>query len=248
MKHLKSITAAAVFSAVFFNGYATAEELTAEKNMAEQAMTVEENIEKTKAMYYTPGEKVHLTGMNGEHRFCEVGLITGTTKENAVINIWNSTGSGDCSPEQFAALDEDKLAVEFDAKMWLNPSRHWTFDEYWANEIGVEKTFGDVKMVWVGVLGAAEVMKVTVKGSYYPSYIYRNTQFKFNKGSKAHILDTADGEVCVMQSYTHHFDERVTKDNLDNVGDILELPEGWSFRTVVLDRELVINQKRTKQT
>ena len=208
--------------------------------------TVEENIAKTKAMYYTPGEEIHLTDMNGEYRFCEVGLITGTSKSNAVINIWNSTGSGDCSPGQFAALDADKLKDEFDAnKIWLNPSRRWTFDEFWAYEVGVEKTFGDVKMLWMGVLGAKEVMETTVKGSYVPNYIYRNTQFKFNKGSKVHLLDSPDGEVCVMQSYTHHFDERVTKDNLDNLGDILKLPEGWKYRSVVLDREFVVNQKRT---
>ncbi len=208
--------------------------------------TVEENIAKTKAAYYTPGKEVHLTDMKGEYRFCEVGLITGTSKANAVINIWNSTGSGDCSPEQFAALDAEKMKDEFDVqKIWLNPSRHWTFDEFWAYEIGVEKTFGDVKALWMGVLGAEETMKVTVKGSYYPAYIYRNTQFKFNKGSKVHLLDAPDGEVFVMQSYTHHFDERVTKDSLDNLGDILKLPEGWKYRAVVLDREFIINQKKT---
>ena len=37
----------------------------------------------------------------------------------------------------------------------MNPSRHWTFDEFWAFEIGVEKTFGDVKALWMGVLGAS---------------------------------------------------------------------------------------------
>ncbi len=115
--------------------------------------TVEENIAKTKAAYYTPGKEVHLTDMKGEYRFCEVGLITGTSKANAVINIWNSTGSGDCSPEQFAALDAEKMKDEFDVqKIWLNPSRHWTFDEFWAYEIGVEKTFGDVKALWMVVI------------------------------------------------------------------------------------------------
>lgn len=212
---------------------------------AEQAMTAEENIAKTKAEYYTPGKEVHLTDMNGEYRFCEVGLITGTTKDNAVINIWNSTGSGDCSPEQFAKLDADQLAKQFNAKMWLNPSRRWTFDEFWANEVGVEKVFGDIKMLWMGVLGAKEVMQTTVKGSYFPNYIYRNTQFKFNKGSRVYLLDAPDGEVFVMQSYTHHFDERVSKDKLKDLGSILKLPEGWKFRSVVLDRELIVNQKNT---
>ena len=96
-----------------------------------------------------------------------------------------------------------------------------------------------------GVLGAEETMKVTVKGSYYPAYIYRNTQFKFNKGSTVHLLDAPDGEVFVMQSYTHHFDKRVTKDNLDNLGSILKLPEGWKYRAVMVDREFIINQKKT---
>jgi len=210
-----------------------------------QAMTVEENIAKTKAEYYTPGKEIHVTDMNGEYRFCEVGLITGTTKDNTVINIWNSTGSGDCSPEQFAKLDADQLGKEFNAKMWLNPSRRWTFDEFWAYEVGVEKVFGDIKMLWMGVLGAKEVMETTVKGSYFPNYIYRNTQFKFNKGAQVYLLDAPDGEVFIMQSYTHHFDERVTKDNLANLGSILKLPEGWKFRSVVLDRELIVNQNKT---
>lgn len=214
--------------------------------MALSCASLEENIAKTQKEYYTPGKEIHLTNMNGEYRFCEVGLITGTTKKNAVINIWNSTGSYDPTPEQFATLDPEKMAKEFNAKkIWLNPVRRWTFDEFWVYETGVEKEFNGIKMVWMGVLGAEDVMASTVKGSYFPSYIYRNSKFKFYKGREVYLLDAPDGEVFVMQSYCDHWDKRITKENLPNLGSILKLPEGWRFRVKVIDRDLEISQTRT---
>ena len=40
--------------------------------------------------------------------FCEIGLITGTSKSNAVLNIWNTTGVSDCPPEKLAAIEANE--------------------------------------------------------------------------------------------------------------------------------------------
>jgi len=203
--------------------------------------SLQENMDASRKEFYIPGKEIHVTDMRGEYRFCEVGLITATSKGNAIANIWNTTGTSDPTPDQFAALNPKQTAKEYHArKAWLNPVRHWTFDEFWCYEAGVERQFGEIKGTWMGVVGAEAIMKATVKGSYYPGYIYRNSKFKFNKGSEVYLLDAPDGEVFVMQSYTDHFDKRITKANLPNLGTILTLPAGWKFRTKVVEQDLTV--------
>ena len=137
------------------------------------AMTAQQNIERSRDEHLIPGREIHLKEMRA-YRFCEVGLITGTTQENAVANIWNTTGVFDPTPEQFAGLDPEVLAKETGAiKIWLNPVRHWMFDVFDVWEVGDERVFNGIKATWMGVVGAEDMMKATVEGSYFAGYIYR---------------------------------------------------------------------------
>jgi hypothetical protein len=43
-----------------------------------------------------------------------------------------------------------------------------------------------------------------------------------------------------MQSFTAHWDESLTKDNLAQLGSKLTMPDGWEFRVEVLDRDLQV--------
>ena len=70
--------------------------------------SLQENMDASRKEFYIPGKEIHVTDMKGEYRFCEVGLITGTSKANAIANIWNTTDASDPTPEQFAALDPNK--------------------------------------------------------------------------------------------------------------------------------------------
>ena len=110
------------------------------------------------------------------YRFCEVALITGTSQDNAIANIWNTTGVCDPTPEQFDALDADAIARENGAmRAWLTPARHWMFDrlDVWA--AGDDKTFGGVTGTWMGVAGAATLTQATAQGSYCPGYVRRDS-------------------------------------------------------------------------
>jgi hypothetical protein len=169
-----------------------------------------------------------------------------TSKSNAIAEFYNSTGVDDCTPEQFAALDQKKIISETGSReAFLNPSRYWVMDDFWCNEAGVERTFGDIKMTWMGVVPVEELEKAVTKGHYVPGYIYRNSQYKFNKGSEVYLLDTPDGEVFVMQSFTNFVQKEVDVNHIKDVGRLLHLPPGWKFRTVVLDRDLIVNQDKT---
>jgi hypothetical protein len=206
--------------------------------------TLEENRAAARQKHVVPGKVVHLTGTRG-YRFAEVALITGTTKENAIAEFYNSTGVDDPTPERFAKLNADQLAKETGSmSIFLNPPRHWMHDEFWCYEAGNERTFGDIKMTWMGVVGVQEMEAGVAKGKYIPGYIFRNSQYKYNKGSEVYLLDAPNGDVFIMQSFTDVADKTLTKNNLKDLGKKLKLPPGFKSRSVVLDRDLIVNQKK----
>src|SRR5262249_8843167 len=70
------------------------------------AASLEQNMTAARHQHLVPGRELHMQDMRG-YRFCEVGLITGNSQDNAVANIWNTTGACDPTPEQLVELDAD---------------------------------------------------------------------------------------------------------------------------------------------
>jgi hypothetical protein len=176
------------------------------------------------------------------YRFCEVGLITGTCEDNAIANIWNTTGACDPTPEHLDALDADAIAREYGAvRAWLDPVRQWMFDRLDVREAGDDRTFGGITGTWMGVAGAATMTHAMVQGSYDPGYIYRNNSFTFGRGSEVYLLEAPDGEVFVMQSFTRRWDPTLSEDNLAHLHGRLDLPGGWGFRAEMLAQDLEVS-------
>jgi hypothetical protein len=206
--------------------------------------SLEQNMTAARHEHLVPGREIHMRDMRG-HRFCEVGLITGTNQDNAIANIWNTTGVCDPTPEQFDALDADTIARENGAlRAWLNPVRRWMFDALDVWEAGDDTTFGSITGTWMGVVGAATMMPDTVQDSYDPGYIYSNYTFTFNSGSEVYLLEAPDGEVFVLQSFTGHWDPALSEDNLARLGGRLDLPGGWGFRAETLDHDLAVSSAK----
>lgn len=207
--------------------------------------SLQDNMAASRKQHLVPDKQIHMKNMRG-YQFCEVALINGTSKANAIADFYNSTGSDNCTPERFAGLDEAKIIKETDSrKVFLNPSRHWMFDEFDVYEDGIDRTFGGIKMTWMGVVPVEQLEKGVTMGHYVPGYIYRDNQYTFNKGSEVYLLDAPDGEVFIMQSFTNFVQKEIPITNIKDLGPKLTLPPGWKFRSVVLDRELLVNQKRT---
>jgi haloalkane dehalogenase len=205
--------------------------------------SLEQNMAAARQEHLVPGREIHMQDMRG-YRFCEVSLITGTSQHNAIANVWNTTGACDPTPQQFDALDADTIARENGAlRAWLDPVRHWMFDQLDVREAGDDRTFGSITGTWMGVVSAATLPQAAVQGSYYPGYIYRNNTFTFtfSKGSEIYLLDAPDGEVFVMQSFTRHRDPTLSEDELAHLYNRLDLPDGWGFRAETLDRDLEVS-------
>jgi hypothetical protein len=208
--------------------------------------SLEQNMAASQKEYVVPGKVMHVADMDN-YAFCEIGLITGTSPSNAVLNVWNTTSVSDCPPDKFDPILADKgarIKQATGAQVWLNPRRHWTFNEIWAYEAGDVRDFEGVKAIWVGVAGAENARKAVGGAHYHPGNIVAHRNFKFNKGSTVYLLDTPDGKVLVMQAWTDHFNEGETAANLKDLGSEFKLlPPGWKFRVKVLDRELTIAPK-----
>jgi hypothetical protein len=206
--------------------------------------SLEQNMTAARQEHLVPGREIHLRDMRG-YRFCEVGLITGTSQDNAVANIWNTTGACDPTPEQFDALDADTIERESRALgAWLNPVRHWMFDRLDVGEAGNDRTFGSITGTWMGVVGAATVTQAAVQSSYGPGYVYGTSTFSYDRGSEVYLLQAPDGEVFVMQSFARQSDPALSEDNLAHLAGRLDLPAGWGFRAEVLDHDLEVSSAR----
>ncbi|HEX6932573.1 MAG TPA: hypothetical protein VF162_10550 [Streptosporangiaceae bacterium] len=202
--------------------------------------TLEQNLTAARHEHLVPGREIHTQGMRG-YRFCEVGLITGTSEDNAVANIWNTTGACDPTPEQFGTLDAGAIARDNGAaRAWLGPLGRWMFDSLDVRQAGDDRTFGSITGTWMGVAGASTVTQAGDSDTYSPAYIYRDNSAIYAGGSKVYLLDAPDGEVFVMQSFAGRWDPARSDDNLAHLSGRLDLPPGWGFRTEILDQDMEV--------
>jgi hypothetical protein len=67
------------------------------------------------------------------------------------------------------------------------------------------------------------------------------SRYVYLKGKPVYLLTPPGAKVVyVMQSYTNHVDKGLTMAQLPQLGHVLKLPEGWTYTTKVLDRDLII--------
>ena len=203
--------------------------------------TLEQSLAAARREHLVPGREIHLRNMRG-YPFREVYLITGTSADNAIVNIWNTTGAGKPGQEELDAFDADAIARENGVRYAvLGPVRACTFDQLDVGEAGDERAFGSLTATWMGATDAATMKQATAEDGYYPAYVYRNGTVTFAKGSQVYVLDAPDGEVFVMESYTRQWDGALSDDKLARLGEQLDFPDGWGFRAEMLDQDLEVS-------
>jgi len=105
---------------------------------------------------------------------------------------------------------------------------------------GAERDFTGLKAHWSMWLDVSEQMRQQGTSAYAAGTGRRDTRFGIDAGSPAFILDDPDGASWVMKSVSLITHSEQTYEGLTGLGDVLNLPPGWAFRTVVLDADLVL--------
>ena len=174
-------------------------------------------------------------------RYCGV-LLLGPTPDGIEATVFNSFPMGDCPEEQWRELDGVAIAADQGAALaLLNGPRYWLMDS-------VERDTSDVISVMFGPIEMNRYATVTITDptsigkSYAPQTVDRKSTFVFRSGQTVFRLTSDDGRQFVMQSWSQQVDPTLSEDDLFDLGERLQVPNGWTYEPVTLTTDLVIGE------
>ncbi|MCB0902185.1 MAG: M15 family metallopeptidase [Actinobacteria bacterium] len=170
-------------------------------------------------------------------RYCEVLLVEGRLISPTAA-IYNTFGLNDCPAAEWDALNADAIKQEWDAiSVDKNGPRYWTVDAV-EGALGVQQaSFGgiDMKLVAFVHIPPRSILSGG-QAPYSPITVDRTNVWWFNAGKPVFELVDPQGQRYRMQAYSQIVDPELTYDQLPGLGDRLDLPDGWTYETRVLDR------------
>jgi hypothetical protein len=163
--------------------------------------------------------------------------------------VYGTQMLNDCPQDLWATLDPEVIAKEMGALLVkLNGPRHWMLDGLGTKVAVVEPVLKEFNGLLTRRIATVDLGADPAVQPYVERYVNRGAVFFFDAGKPVHELVDPDGLAYVMQAYCVGVDPTLTQDSLESLGDRLDLPEGWTFRTRILDEELVVDTTATIAT
>lgn len=168
-------------------------------------------------------------------RYCEVVLGYGLK-----ASVYTSFKLNQCPQKLWVNINPSKVKRQNRATfVYLNGPRYFLIDDFTYKRTSQNndlRSFGGIKMQ------RAATVKVTLSDMmrgfrpYKEHVVLRNNTWIFKKGRPIYELISPQNKVYVMQSYS---DEIIKQDerSLANLGRKLNLPQGWRFKTGVLQKD-----------
>lgn len=155
----------------------------------------------------------------------------------------------DCPQDLWDGLDAEAIAADLGAFLVkLNGPRYWVLDGLGTKTAPVEPVFHDFNGITMRRIAVVELGDNPAQVPYTERHVNRGAVFFFDAGKRVYELVRPDGVAYVMQAYCVGVDPSLTEDALAALGERLALPEGWTYRTRVLDTELVVDTSATIAT
>lgn len=159
-------------------------------------------------------------------------------KAKLYVEVYNSVTCNELPKEPWDKLDAEKMAKDYGAKtVILNGPRYWLINKMEGrgkSRSGKVVNFGGIEMRLVATLNS-NIFSGTVGDKIYTeNEVKRETTYHYYKDNMVYELTSPKGEVYRMQSYTQMKDSALTIEQLENLGDRLDLPEGWSYKAKIL--------------
>ena len=189
----------------------------------------------------TPSQSMALPADLRDYRYCEImpAFQSGLTLN---IEVWNTLSLNDCPADLWAKLDANALAKQYGASLVkLNGPRHWLFNKVTAGGATATGKFADFGGIEMKQLAALQlfIWQGSVGSTFYtPSKVDRTTVFTYEAGNQIYQLISPDGDTYVMQSYAQIVDPNLTINDLNTLGERLNLPKGWKYQARTLDADL----------
>ena len=163
--------------------------------------------------------------------------------------VYGTQMLNDCPQELWETLDADAIAKDMGAVfVKLNGPRYWLLDGLGSKVAVVDPVFKDFNGIQMRRIATIPIGADFAAGPYTIRNVNRGAVFFFDAGKTVYELVDPDGRALVMQARCIGIDPNMTEESLANLGERLALPEGWSYRTRVLETELVVDTSETLAT
>ena len=163
--------------------------------------------------------------------------------------VYGTQMLNDCPQELWETLDADAIAKDMGAVfVKLNGPRYWLLDGLGSKVAVVDPVFKDFNGIQMRRIATIPIGADFAAGPYTVRNVNRGAVFFFDAGKTVYELVDPDGRAFILQARCVGVDPGMTEESLATLGERLALPEGWSYRTRVLDAELVVDTSATLAT
>jgi hypothetical protein len=163
--------------------------------------------------------------------------------------VYGTQMLNDCPAELWDALDPAAITEQLGALMVkLNGPRYWVLDGLGTKVAPVEPIFVEFGGLMTRRIALLDLGTMPKQIPYTIRHVDRGALFFFDAGKPVYELVDPDGVAYVMQAYCDAVDATMDEASLPSLGDRLALPEGWTYRTRILDEELVVDTTGTVAT
>jgi hypothetical protein len=163
--------------------------------------------------------------------------------------VYGTQMLNDCPRELWETLNADEIAKDMGAVfVKLNGPRYWLLDGLGSKVAVVDPVFKDFNGIQMRRIATIPIGADFAAGPYTIRNVNRGAVFFFDAGKTVYELVDPDGRALVMQARCIGIDPNMTEESLATLGERLALPEGWSYRTRVLETELVVDTSATLAT
>jgi len=163
--------------------------------------------------------------------------------------VYGTQMLNDCPQELWETLDADAIAKDMGAVfVKLNGPRYWLLDGLGSKVAVVDPVFKDFNGIQMRRIATIPIGADFAAGPYIARNVNRGAVFFFDAGKTVYELVDPEGQALVMQARCVGVDPNMSEESLTTLGERLALPEGWSYRTRVLESELVVDTSASLAT
>ncbi len=188
-----------------------------------------------------------IDGQRGQ-RYGEV-LAVYAKDDEFFAEVFGTQLLNDCPAELWDTLEVPALMEQLGALfVKLNGPRHWVLDGFGSKRAPVDPVMASFNGLEMRRIAILELGKMPMQIPYIDRKVDRGAIFFFDAGKPVFELVNPEGLAYVLQAYCVSVDPTINEDNLGDLGAKLNLPEGWTYRTRILEEELVIDTSDTLAT
>lgn len=190
----------------------------------------------------TPSQVMPIPDDLQNTRYCEI-LPVFRNGLSFTVEVYNTIGISDCPPERWQQIDTKSVRKTSGALLVRrNGPRYWVINEAIGSGETASGKIADIdgmemKLVAKIELKLMDLFLAIANSSYRETVVARSNSWIYYAGNQVYELISPEGEVYRMQSYSQMVDPTLVIDDLEMLGERLDLPKGWSYHVRVLDND-----------